>query len=327
MRAASSSSHVGRPRRSLARRIGRVIAIALGGLVLIAGIAVAAMIRPDIPVAELLPRYGAPPSQFMKLEGMRVHYRDEGKGPPLLLVHGTSSSLHTWDGWVHELAGRRRLVRVDLPGFGLTGPAPDGDYRVERYARFIGGFLDRLGIARADVAGNSLGGRVALTFTLAHPERVRKLVLVDAAGLSGVPAPTIFRLARTPVVNSALLYVTPRFLIRRNLEEVYGDDSRITDALVDRYHAMVRREGNREALVDRLTGPEDPVLDDRLGDIELPVLIEWGEADAWIPVACAHRFQRGIGGAQLRIYPGAGHTPMEELPVSTARDADSFLGD
>jgi len=308
------------------RRIIRSLAALAGALLLIAGIAVAAMIRPDIPVDELIPRYGAPPSQFMQLEGMRVHYRDEGKGPPLLLVHGTSSSLHTWDGWVRELAGRRRIVRVDLPGFGLTGPAPDRDYRVERYARFIGGFLDRLGIARADIAGNSLGGRVALTFTLAHPDRVRRLVLVDAAGLSGVPPPTIFRLARTPVVNSILRRATPRFLIRRNLEEVYGDDSRVTDALVDRYHAMVRRAGNRDALVDRLTGPEDPVLDDRLGDVDLPVLIEWGGDDPWIPVACAHRFQRGIGGSQLRIYPGAGHTPMEELPAPTARDADAFLG-
>jgi len=107
---------------------------------------------------------------------------------------------------------------------------------------------------------------------------------------------------------------------------VYGDPARVTDALVERYHDLVLRAGNRDALVDRLTGPPDPLLDDRLDELRLPVLIQWGEEDSWIPVSHAHRLARGIAGAELRIYPGAGHTPMEELPGPTARDADAFLG-
>jgi len=313
-------------KRSRGRRVLRACAFLLAGLVVLAVVAVAAMIRRDIPIDELVPRYGAAPSQFMELQGMRVHYRDEGAGPPLVLVHGTSSSLHTWDGWVKELAGKRRLIRVDLPGFGLTGPAPDGDYRVERYERFLGEFLDRLGIARADLAGNSLGGRVVLTFALAHPERVHKLVLIDAGGLSGAPHPTIFKLARMPVVGRALLTLTPEFLVRRNVEEVYGDPSRVTDAVVERYHDMALRAGNRKALWGRLNGTLDPDLDARLGDVAVPVLIEWGEQDRWMPVSFAQRFARGIKGAELRIYPGAGHVPMEEIPTPTARDADAFLG-
>ncbi len=312
-----------RPRR---RRVLRVLAIALGGLLLLVIVAAASMYRGDIPVEELIGRHGAAPSRFMELEGMRVHYRDEGAGPPLLLVHGTSSSLHTWDEWTRALAGKRRVVRLDLPGFGLTGPAPDRDYRVERYARLLAAFLARLDIARADVAGNSLGGRVAVAFALAHPERVRKLVLIDPAGLSGVPPPAIFALAQTPVLNRVLRHLTPRFIVRRNLEEVYGDDARVSDALVDRYHAMVRRSGNRQALIDRLTGSEDPLLDDLLGRLRVPVLIQWGEAVVWIPLANAHRFHRAIAGSEPRVYPGAGHTPMEELPGPTARDADAFLG-
>jgi pimeloyl-ACP methyl ester carboxylesterase len=308
------------------RRALRRVAIALGAVVLLLVIAGVAMVRRDIPVDELLSRYAAVPSRFVEIEGMRVHYRDEGSGPPLLLVHGTSSSLHTWDGWAAAMSGSRRIVRVDLPGFGLTGPAPDRDYRVERYARLVAALLDRLGIARADVAGNSLGGRVAMTLALEQPARVRKLVLVAAAGLSGYEPPLTFRLARTPVVNVLLRKLTPRFLIRRNVEDVYGDPSRVTDELVERYHDMVLRAGNRDALVDRLTGPPDPLLDDRLDELRLPVLIQWGEEDRWIPVAHAHRFARGIAGARLRIYPGAGHTPMEELPGPTARDANAFLG-
>jgi pimeloyl-ACP methyl ester carboxylesterase len=305
----------------------RTIAIALGVFAVALAVSAAVMVRRDIPVEDLVARHAAAPSQFMELDGMRVHYRDEGdrEGTPLLLVHGTSSSLHTWDGWVRALSGRRRIVRLDLPGFGLTGPAPDRDYRVERYARLLAGFLDRLEIPRADVAGNSLGGRVAVTFALASPERVRKLVLVDPAGLSGNRPPAIFRLAQMPVVNRLLLHVTPRFLIRRNVEEVYGDPSRVGDELVERYHSMTLRAGNRQALVDRLTGPADPDLDGRLGELRLPVLIQWGESDRWIPVDNAHRFQRGIEGAELRIYPGAGHVPMEEIPELTAADAEAFL--
>jgi len=314
-----------RPTRSRGRRILRGCLIGAGCLLLLLVIAGAAMFRRDVPVEELMPRYAAAPSRFVELEGIRVHVRDEGTGPPLLLVHGTSSSLHTWDGWVRHLSGRRRIIRLDLPGFGLTGPAPDGDYRVERYARLVAALLERLAIARTDVAGNSLGGRVAITLALDHPERVRRLILVDPAGLSGVPPPLIFRLARTPVANRVLLHLTPRFLVRKNLEEVYGDPSLVTEELVDRYHAMALRAGNREALVERLTGPADPLLDDRLDQLQLPVLIQWGAEDRWIPVEAAHRFQRGIAGAQLRIYPGAGHVPMEELPQLTARDADAFL--
>jgi pimeloyl-ACP methyl ester carboxylesterase len=314
-------------RRSPLRRLFRAFMLLLGAVLLIAIGAGVAMYRRDVPLEELTARYGAAPSQFMELEGMRVHYRVEGSGPPLLLVHGTSSSLHTWDEWTRRLSDHRRVVRFDLPGFGLTGPAPDRDYRVERYVRVAAAVLDQLDIQRADVAGNSLGGRVAASFALEYPHRVRKLILVDPAGLSGVPPPTIFRLAQNPVFNRLLLHLTPRFLIRRNLEEVYGDPSRVTDEVVDRIHAMALRAGNRQALVDRLTGPPDPVLDDRLGELDLPVLIQWGALDTWIPPSNAKRFESGIAGSRLIMYQGAGHVPMEEIPEQTARDADAFLAD
>jgi pimeloyl-ACP methyl ester carboxylesterase len=244
---------------------------------------VLSLVRTDIPHAELLPRYGGGASRFVGVEGVTVHYRDEGSGPPLVLVHGTSSSLHTWDGWVARLSSRRRIVRLDLPGFGLSGTAPDRDYSAVRYARVVGALMSQLGIDRADVAGNSLGGRVALTLALEHPERVRSLVLVDAAGLSGQKPPAIFGVARTPVLGRALRWLTPRAIVRRNVEEVYGDGSRVTEALVDRYYELTRHEGNREALLDRLTGPADPPLDDRLAEVRVPVLLEWGGHDRWIP--------------------------------------------
>jgi pimeloyl-ACP methyl ester carboxylesterase len=191
--------------RSLVRRVLRAVAIAVGSLLLVAAIAIAAMVRPDIPLAKLMPEYGAPPSKFVEIEGMRIHYRDEGAGPPLVLLHGFGSSLYTWDGWVRQLAGTRRLIRLDLPGFGLTGPAPDGDYTAERYVRVVAALLDSLGVERTDIAGNSMGGRTALMFALAHPERVRKLILVDAGGFAPMPPPPLFRLAQTPILGSFLI--------------------------------------------------------------------------------------------------------------------------
>jgi pimeloyl-ACP methyl ester carboxylesterase len=313
--------------RSLVWRVLRAVAIAVGSLLLVAAIAIAAMVRPDIPLAALLPEYGAAPSKFVEIEGMRIHYRDEGAGSPLVLLHGFGSSLYTWDGWVRQLAGTRRLIRLDLPGFGLTGPAPDGDYRTERYVHVVAALLDRLGVERTDVAGNSMGGRTALMFVLAHPERVRKLILVDAGGFAPMPPPPLFRLAQTPILGPwMILHVTPRFVVRRNLEGVYGDPSRLTDAVVDRYWTLARRAGNRGAMLARITGPPDPNLPDRLGELKLPVLIQWGRLDRWIPLSDAYGFQHGIAGAELRIYPGAGHVPMEELPEATARDAEAFLG-
>ncbi|MDT4947183.1 MAG: hypothetical protein QOH14_3916 [Pseudonocardiales bacterium] len=319
----NTERHAGRARL---RRVLHVVAIAVGSLLLVIVIAIAAMVRPDIPLAKLMPEYGVPPSKFIEIQGTRIRYRDEGSGPPLVLLHGFSSSLDTWDGWVRQFAGKRRVIRLDLPGFGLTGPAPDGNYTAARYVGVVTELLDKLGVERTDIAGNSMGGRTALMFALAHPERVRKLILVDAGGLPW-PEPPLFKLAKTPVVGSWLVrHVTPRFAVQRNLETVYGTPARLTVAVVDRYWDMTRRAGNRGAIVERITGPADPPLGGQLGQVKAPTLIMWGKLDRWIPLSDAYGFQRGIPGAKLRIYPTAGHVPMEELPDETARDADTFLG-
>lgn len=281
-------------------------------------------VRCDIPRDLLVAKYANSASRFAEIEGMQVHYRDEGAGPPLVLVHGTSSSLHTWDGWVSRMPGRR-IVRLDLPGFGLTGPAPDRDYSATRYARVIDRLMTQLGVEQADIAGNSLGGRVALTFALEHPARARRLILVDASGLSGQKPPAIIRIARVPVLNRLLTVATPRMMITRNVHAVYGNPALVDDALIDRYYELTRRAGNRTAFVDRVTAPRDPDVDARLGELKMPVLILWGERDAWIPFEFAGRFHSAIPGSKLVSYPAGGHVPMEELPDLTAADADRFL--
>src|SRR6202142_501777 len=166
-----------------------VIAIILAAAVFVPGLALAAFVAangaPDRPLSELKARWARPPSTFLAVQGMRVHLRDEGpRGDPvpIVLLHGTSSSLHTWEGWAQDLKAKRRVTRFDLPGIGLTGPAPDADYRIERYVRFVAAMLDELGVPRCAIAGNSFGGQVAWETALAYPQPVERLTLVDPAG-------------------------------------------------------------------------------------------------------------------------------------------------
>ena len=153
--------------------------IAAGVALVLALISFLALVRFDIPVEELKKTYADGTSRFVPVGGMDVHYRDEGRGFPLVLIHGTAASLHTWDGWATALSGDFRVIRMDLPAFGLTGPAPDRDYRIGAYVRFIDDFLDTIGVTRCHLAGNSLGGLIAWNYALAHPAKVDRMILVD----------------------------------------------------------------------------------------------------------------------------------------------------
>ncbi len=284
----------------------------------------ASLVSPDIPVEALKSRYAGPTSRFMDVDGLSVHYRMEGVGPPLVLLHGGSSSLHTWEGWTQALSGRFRVIRLDLPGYGLTGPRADRRYAADDSAQLLAAFLDRVGVKRASFAGNSLGGHVAWRFAVLHPERVDKLILVDAAGFPLTAPPLPFRLARVPVLKEVLRVVSPRPLVQRSVREVYGDPSLVTPALVDRYYDLTLRTGNRGAFIDRANAPwVDQTAE--LGKVTAPTLILWGGKDAWLSPESAQKFADAIRGARVVRYPELGHIPMEEDPARTAVDAKAFL--
>ncbi len=285
--------------------------------------------RPDLSLEELLPKYADASSQFLEHGGRKLHFRDQGQGPPLVLLHGTAASLHTWDPWVEVLRDRYRLVRLDLPGFGLTGPSPDGDHTTAGRLQAIRALVDHLGIETFSLAGSSLGGYLAWNYALAYPEQVSALVLIDAAGFFPADpeerSSSILELGRVPVLRDILTRFTPRFLVSRGLRQVYGDPSQITEEQIDRYHDLLLRAGNRQALVESLDrrGARRDIA--TLASYEGPVLIQWGEDDQWIPVADAYRFQELLPQAELRIYPGIGHVLMEEIPERSAEDVATFL--
>jgi pimeloyl-ACP methyl ester carboxylesterase len=291
-------------------------------LVLTIGTAFILSWAPDRSVEELSARWAPPPSEFVRIGGMRVHLRDEGPrdgATPVVLLHGTSASLHTWDGWAETLRAERRVIRFDLPGFGLTGPTPDRVYRIERYVETVVALLDRLGVRRAIIAGNSFGGQVAWQTALAHPQRVERLILVDAAGYPMAPqeVPIGFRIAQTPWLAPLMRVVLPRGFIESSVRNVYGDPSKVTAELVDRYYELTLRTGNREALRERFAQAQAGPGAERIRELTLPTLILWGGQDRLIPPADGERFARDIAGSELVLFDDLGHVPHEEDPART----------
>ena len=317
-------------RPSSLRRALRAFGLLAGALVALVALVAARAWEPDRSVASLRARWAPPPSQFIDVDGLRVHLRDEGPADdptPVVLLHGTSASLHTWDGWAAALRPTRRVIRFDLPGFGLTGPDPRGDYSAERYVGVVLRVLDARGVARCALVGNSLGGTVAWEVAARAPERVARLVLVDAGGYAYASrsVPLGFRLARVPSLAPLTRRLLTRSVVRSSLRNVYGDPSRVTEALVDRYFELSLREGNRGAVVARFQQLRPGEHEGLVRRVRAPTLVLWGGRDRLIPVENARRFVRDIPGSSLVVFEGLGHVPQEEAPAETVAAARGFL--
>ena len=307
----------------------------LGFLMICATIGMALSRAPDRPVETLVARWAPPPSDFIEVQGMPVHFRDEGprQDPePVVLVHGTGASLHTWEGWVQALKSHRRVITFDLPGFGLTGPRPESgpgatDYRAATDARFVLELLDALKVQRFVIGGNSLGGDVAWRVAVLAPARVARLILVDAAGpaFQAESIPLGFQIARVPVLNRIGEHLLPRSVVLSSLQNVYGDPSRVSSALVDRHFELTLREGNRRALTQRLARWTPGEGAQAIATLRLPTLIIWGGRDRLIPPTVAQVFNRDIPGSDLIMFDDLGHVPHEEQPQRTVQPVLTFL--
>jgi pimeloyl-ACP methyl ester carboxylesterase len=299
-------------------------------LALLIGVFVAATWAPERTVEELKARWAPTPSVFVDAAGMKVHLRDEGPredASPIVLLHGTGSSLHAWEGWAEALKDQRRVIRFDLPGFGLTGPSPEGIYTIDSDVRLVIAILDYLGIERCVLGGNSLGGTVSWRTALAYPSRVEALILVDSGGYPAHPlsVPIGFRLARIPGISWMLQNALPRSLVEQGLRNVFGDPSKVTTELVDRSVELTQREGNRRALIERFRQRQSGSLAHRIPELKLPTLIIWGGRDRLIPPDDAQRFHRDIAGSTLVIFDELGHAPEEEDSGRTVSAVKQFL--
>lgn len=284
----------------------------------------------DIPLAELKETYAPPPSSFLTIDGLRVHYRDEGshnEDIPIVLIHGTGSSLHTFEAWTQRLKHKQRVLRMDLPGYGLTDPFLDGNYTIEEYSDFIKKFLDKLGVDQCIMGGNSLGGHIAWRFTLKYTENVQKLILIDASGYPSraKSTPLAFKIAQIPVLKNIFTFITPKFVARQSVENVYHDKHKVTNHLVDRYFELTLKTGNRQAFIDRLSFDNTSEVYQKIPQILQPTLVLWGEQDGLIPVENAHRFHRDLPNDTLVILKYTGHVPMEERPSESLEAVETFL--
>lgn len=310
------------------------------GILALLGVLVIAFLvfrTPDTDPAEMRAKYGAPPSQFVEIgDGVKVHLRDEGPkdAPAIILLHGSNADLHTWEPWVTALKTRYRVIRFDQIGHGLTGPDPAEDYSTANFVADIGEVADRLGLKTFILGGNSMGGKHALAFAIAHPERLTGLVLVDG---SGGPMLKLarkekkdsgnigFTIARMPGVNLIAEQITPRFLIQQSLEQSVSVKSVASPAAVDRYWELLRYPGNRAATMARFSQPYDPLKEADIARVATPTLILWGEDDRIIPVEAGQWLARTLPANTLRIYPKIGHLPHEEAPAATLADLEAWL--
>lgn len=287
--------------------------------------------EPDRQIGALAARWAPPPSTFIEVAGMQVHVRDVGPrddDQPVVLLHGLSASLHTWAGWAAGLQHERRVITVDLPGFGLTGPSPQGDYRIEAYSRFVLQLLDALQVPRAVLGGNALGGEIAWQTALVAPRRITALILVNPNGypVSPLSVPLAFRLAGVPATQWFTDRVLPRTLIESSVRNVMGYPARVTPEMIDRYFELNLRVGNRRALRQRFEQAETGADAARIPQVRAPTLILWGGRDRLTPVEHAQRLHRDIAGSRLVVFDDLGHIPQEEDPQRTLVPVRDFLG-
>ena len=312
-------------------------------LTVLAGLLIAGafwLFEGDLPADVVDARYTNEASAFLTTpDGARIHYRDQGArdGLPVVLVHGSNSSLHTWEGWVDELGDRYRIVTLDLPGHGLTGQVPSGDYSPDAMVHTVDAVASHVGLDDFVLGGNSMGGGVTWRYTLAHPKRVRAMVLVDSSPPPGFSreappdsegdTPLGFTLLRSDAFRAVARYLDPGYLVAQGLRAAHYDDSGVDDALIARYRDLTLRAGSREAIMARFGAPrvETPAVD--LSTLAQPTLILWGRHDTLIGVDVAEQFHAALPDSTLIVYEDLGHVPMEEAPQRTAQDVRAFLED
>ena len=314
----------------------KIVLLTLGAtvvaLLVLALVGWLALRGPDIPYATLEAKYGERSSHFVDLPGgVRLHYRDEGdpSRPAILLVHGFGDSVFSWDGWVRRFGDRYRIIRVDLPGHGLTR-APDGYVATaDGYAELIDALAAKLALPRFAIAGNSRGGGVAWQVAARYPQRVDALILADAAGwpnetLSKNP-PLAFRLLKYSWGRAFLRSIDNKPLIRQGLRADVVDPSVITPAFIDRWAELQRAPGHRAILMSMQPGAHSQASVETLRTIKAPTLVLHGEQDHIIEPAAGRKFAEAIPGARLILYPNVGHLPQVEIPDRSADDVAAFL--
>jgi pimeloyl-ACP methyl ester carboxylesterase len=277
-----------------------------------------------------------PDSQFVEINGLSVHYKEQGAGEPVfILLHGFGASAFSWREVMGPFSELGRVIAYDRPAFGLTSrPMPgewkgDNPYSPESQAAIIIGLMDALGIEKAWLVGNSAGGTVSVYTALTYPERVSGLILVDAAIYTGGGSPAWAR----PFLSTPQMRHLGPLLARQIatsgddfIRTAFHDPSLVTPEILAGYRKPLRANNWDRALWE-LTAASHPLgLADRLTELTLPVLVITGDDDRIVPTEESIRLGSEIPGAALVVIPNAGHLPHEEKPAEFMQAVREFLG-
>ncbi len=274
-----------------------------------------------------------PEDRYTKVGGLNIRYWVLGKGEPLLLVHGLAASCDYWRYNVAPLSLYHCVYALDLPGFGRSEKRIK-EYSLSYSADFLAAFLDAQGVERASVAGNSLGGAIALQFAVQYPRRLEKLVLVSSGGL-GRELHLSFRLLKIPLLGEFMAWAWgTRPGMSLTLRSIVHEPQVMRDEFVDQMVELARLPEAKEMLLSvarmgiGLRGQNMKLLEPllrRIPEIEAPTLIIWGAQDPIIPVAHAHIAHQMIRNSQLHILDRCGHLPQVEKPEEFCELVLEFL--
>jgi len=266
----------------------------------------------------------AAPGSFLDIDGRRIHYVQAGRGDPIVLIHGWNGSTFDMRYTIPELAQRYRVIAIDLPGYGYSARAQDGDYSVAGLGEIVPRVMDRLRIERAVVLGHSMGGLIAQWLALHYPERVERLILVDSATVKEMFAGRNWGLLLRPLLPLLAPIALNRGAVRRGLRSAVHDPACVTPEAIEGRLRTLQVKGHLRAQAKQLSDRrKDPEFDP--GQIRQPALLLWGEHDRWVKLSAGEELARAIPNARLVTIHGAGHLPLEEQAELCNRELLSFL--
>lgn len=275
---------------------------------------------------EVREQFKHPTSHFISWRNATVHYTDEGSGPTLLLIHGFGGSYKNYDSLALLMKDRYRVIRVDLPGFGLSDfPAlKEGESHTDAYRDYFTFLLDALKLDSVLVVGNSMGGGMSWMLAGDHPDKVQKIVLLNSAGYDVEKVAAKLIMFRFKSVKAIFERGMPLFTSMAGLKTCYADKNRVDENVVKINNVITNREGNIKHMMNLADGARfpDTALIKR---VQCPTLIVWGQQDEIVPVDHAYRFKRDIANSELVILDPCGHVPMMELPTATADTIHAFF--